>query len=479
MAISFDFKCVNEDLKIEYNALKYYSENKPDQKDWIGEDKGPIFLDANVLLGMYRMSFNERTEFINFIFSRRNNIILCNQVTKEFLKHRLEYAQNVPKALRDLENESEQLLNDILKYIDCLKGRIKEVQSRHYIRFDQPEINSIYQSLLDEIDILKTEDNQIVKQIENVCRTATEKIKETSEKYLKDLDYRYNDPVLDAIQAATHLDGFSDEEINQIKNQYTQLCDAYEKVISDFKKKDRFTFPGSGDRDKECDPHGDLIIFYEMLDFIKTKKQDAIFITNDIKKSDWIMKDGNPFVHYIVNIYKMTGQMLYIFAGEEFFPVNTLPQNDDSDVSEENFEQLEGCVKQYEDVPASNYDGTIQDIPESVKIKINDIPIELSNSDGLDEDIPEFNQYSKKAPSFREISEDRFLSELKTALLWSKNYGANYVSADYFVFSILGGKGFRYSKSFEVMESLINNGKILKKPQQEDPKIEVLEILKD
>ena len=64
-------------------------------------------------------------------------------------------------------------------------------------------------------------------------------------------------------------------------------------------------------------------------------------------------------------------------------------------------------------------------------------------------------------PSFKTVTRDVFLSELHTCVRWADEYGDKYVSKDYFIYGILGHKGYEFAKSREMLDTLIKE-KIVK-----------------
>lgn len=64
-------------------------------------------------------------------------------------------------------------------------------------------------------------------------------------------------------------------------------------------------------------------------------------------------------------------------------------------------------------------------------------------------------------PFFKSVTRDVFLSELHTCVRWANEYGGKYVSKDYFIYGILGHKGYEFAKSREMLDTLVEE-KIVK-----------------
>lgn len=171
-----------------------------------------------------------------------------------------------------------------------------------------------------------------------------------------------------------------------------------------------------------------------------THKKDVVFLTRDVSKSDWIRDDGKPFNHYIVDIYRNTEHMLYICNAEKFIPL-TFASIVDTDNHETDDDLL---------IDTKEENSNTQD-----QVKINDEKEEV-------EDV-EIN-----VPYLREITEERFIDELKTAQSWANEYGDKYVSKQYFIYKILGHKHFNYNTSLEVLAQLVTNGIVTEYTENRD-----------
>ena len=76
-------------------------------------------------------------------------------------------------------------------------------------------------------------------------------------------------------------------------------------------------FPGVADLlEKEENEHADYIIFHEIMKFMEEKNTDAIFLTFDTTKGDWMKGDKHPLLHYVHNCYLNTGKLLFILDAD-------------------------------------------------------------------------------------------------------------------------------------------------------------------
>ena len=58
----------------------------------------------------------------------------------------------------------------------------------------------------------------------------------------------------------------------------------------------------------------------------------------------------------------------------------------------------------------------------------------------------------------RDITEERFLEELKSAKFWTDKYVNGYVSESFFIYNWTGRKHFNYQSSKEMLNSLVKKG---------------------
>ena len=172
-------------------------------------------------------------------------------------------------------------------------------------------------------------DAQKIEKLQNgIKETVVRNINEECEKCCKDADFEYNDPILEAISETNILPSLSNEEKDYIVELYKSLRAVYDAKEGDLIRGD-VTFPGSGDKEKPVDgpieesvAWGDLYIYHEILNYMRKMNTDAVFLTRDVTKEDWLKKDKTPFVHYIINAYEMTGHLMYIMDADDYIPLS-------------------------------------------------------------------------------------------------------------------------------------------------------------
>lgn len=281
-------------------ALEYYSSNNKTPTEWLSKDsKIPIFIDTNILLKLYKISKENRSEMLSFLEQNKNRIFICGQIGQEYLKHRCAEIKHYSQTIIDLQKE-------VLSIVDKIKGvpirkAWESLLKNEILKDDMPKSYEILNNLWKLF-------NDAIRKLESVdlYDSLNESIKNEGESLISDFQYEYNDPILDIISSLNHLDGLSEEEDLYTKKLYDTLLNEYKTNNSN----EDYSFPSSGD-DKKLKygrpAHGDLAIFHEMLRYAKDANTDSIFVTLDVTKGDWVRRNGMPFIHYIYSIFNLTG----------------------------------------------------------------------------------------------------------------------------------------------------------------------------
>ncbi len=93
----FCFVPTHATIKQTQDALKLHEDRLEAASNLA--DNIPIFLDANVLLNYYKISFSERTELLKFFDKNKERIFLTKQIETEFLKHRVDHIKSYLKSV--------------------------------------------------------------------------------------------------------------------------------------------------------------------------------------------------------------------------------------------------------------------------------------------------------------------------------------------------------------------------------------------
>ena len=179
-----------------------------------------------------------------------------------------------------------------------------------------------------------------------------------------------------------------------------------------------YTFPGFGDLNKEKDHkqrEGDFIHYHEMLKQISLLNRNVVYLTSDVKKGDTATDTMEPFEHYICNCFSLTGRVYYLVDSKS--------------------------------LPLTSFQ-----------------PSTIDTDSDCDEGVTRPNK-----PFFKELTRDAFIDELNICVKWANEYGNKYVSKDYFIYGILGHKRYEFSKSREMLNTLVDE-EIVKIETNEDGK---------
>lgn len=262
--------------------IGYYS---PDKKE-IDEawSKGMFAFDANTLLNLYRYTVNTRNDFILAFKKIKDKLFLPYQAAFEYHENRLGVIEGIEKSYDDINSI---LIENFDKYL--------QKQLNHYKK--HPSI------IIDEI--IKTHDNFL-----EIVANELEKQKANHP------DFKTEDTVLNEI---TELfddcvgEEFSKDELTKI---YSEGKERYAKEIPPGYK-DENTKQKKGLRNI----YGDLIIWKELLNYTKNKKNPLIFITDDRKEDWWTIEKGKtirPREELIKEFFDFTGIRILIYNADQF-----------------------------------------------------------------------------------------------------------------------------------------------------------------
>lgn len=431
----------NSSISANQKALKTYSEKFESASNL--ESSIPIFLDTNVLLDYYKISFTEREQLLKFFEANKERIYLTKQVEHEFLKHRIDHIKTYLKSLeefissyRNIKSEIEKLKNGEIKGFDHY------INTNIILKNDYKDLRNELEQLNDTIKVhLKKlfEESSFVQQIND----KESKLEEIKKRLEGQADIERNDPLLDVISQFKTTGTLQEEEISHVKDVFDRLNGIYEPVKGDQNNNWKHTFPGCGE--KKDDPYGDFIIYHEILKFMKVNKSDAIFLTNDTEKNDWLLRnkaDLVPYTHYIVNTYIATEQIMFVFQAKDRIRVSYTPIYVE-EIKSEKQENNEFALDEQKTIPGLKLIGKIT-LPE-----------------WDDDDETEIRNFNFQHHYFSDITEDEFLSELEQSQQWAKKYGDNFVGERSFILKYLGGKGYNYKTSTIIKNTLISKELIL------------------
>lgn len=282
------------------SVLKKYYDNF--EKAFKLENDYPIFLDTNILLNYYGMSKENKSKLKTFFEDKVDRIYITEQIEKEFQRNRegaiSDYFDTLNKIKKNYEIDLQKGIKD--KFNNLLQSKIVEQ--------DFPEIMAAITKIYDELDVKLFRNESLMEKVSADVNTSIEESK----------NLLFIDPILDVYSKFSRIPNLGSNELEYIFKVYEKYLPIYKKTKQSIKSK--LTFPGCGET-KSSDKHGDFIIFHEILKFMKENNSDAILLTRDITKSDWLKPNRTQYIHYILKAYQLTGHILYIFDATDLLDI--------------------------------------------------------------------------------------------------------------------------------------------------------------
>lgn len=454
----FCFHTHYTDISITSEAYDYYEGHKLEANKILYKDV-PISFDTNVLLNLYKVSFNDRNQMIEFINKNKQRIIITSQVQTEYMRNRRSHIQNFLKTLSDLDRQAKDVSTTFLKACDTAIEQLKQLGNRRIISDDMPDVVSHIQTLKLYLESHRPSET-IKNEIDNLLTPLRESLKNGVDASKTQAVYELKDPILSALSGTNILETLKEEELDYLKQLFNDLLDAFTLHKNNVSEKEFYCFPGCGDRIKAKrgeEPYGDFIIYHELISYMRENNCDMIFFTNDVTKTDWVKENSRPFPHYIVDTYKNTKHMLYILNANSIIPV-----------------VMASVVDPEKDSKEGNLDSSLV-----TKVQNNEVKTIREEIKVNDTEPTEDNQDDKKKAQkgyYKDISEERFFDELDTTQKWVDEYSDGKVHLEQFVFDILGPKRFHYRSTFELVERLVREGKIIQ--TEEDIKGKKIRIIR-
>ncbi|MBX2828243.1 MAG: hypothetical protein KTR22_08775 [Flavobacteriaceae bacterium] len=295
----FNFK---NDIGIDMSrkVLKKYHENFSNAFEL--NDNYSIFLDTNILLNYYGMSNDNKEKLETFLKKKSKKTFLTQQIEKEFQRNRENTISDYFNTLNEIKSNFESDLQI------GVKNKFQRLLESKIVEQDFPEIMSAIKGIYDELDTKLFSNDSL---FEEVSKNVEKSIKDNE-------NLLFIDPILDVFSNFQRTKDLSDEELNIVSEHYNYYLSDYKNAKESIKR--RLTFPGCGEK-KSSDKEGDFIIFHEIIKHMKENNSDAILLTRDVTKSDWLKQDRSPYIHYILKVYQLTGNLLYIFDATDLLKI--------------------------------------------------------------------------------------------------------------------------------------------------------------
>jgi len=212
----------------------------------------------------------------------------------------LEYQRNRIDKIKYEEHNFEDLMGKIKGLKKIIKNEYRDQINQFQNKANFMDLNEEYMDL----DLINKKFDEIDKLITDINEAIPKNIKFLDEDKIRNrLDVIFEDKVGENCEPSTL------EKIHK-EGKYR-----YANKIP----------PGFEDRDKKSgNPYGDLILWYQIMDYAKKKKVSIIFVTDDKKKDWWITHKVNnqkeviwPNPH-LIREFSSTGQKFYMYHFQDF-----------------------------------------------------------------------------------------------------------------------------------------------------------------
>jgi len=300
--VSFAAKQYQQSIKTHKHVLDTFKLGLASALKLEGET--PIFLDTNVLLSVYEVSFTAREKIKQFVKDYSKRIYITSQVQHEYIKNRERVINTFQATVTEQipKNFSNDVVNKLTAFKNANKGKLED-----YV----------------EIQNKLTELETTVKSLQTLIKENVDDKKDSANKLLLEDDF------LELISKLSFTEPLTQESLKLIRDEFEKLLPIYQSTHSQKKVDDEgnsskesyslTVFPGCGEKASKDDPTGDYIVYHELMQFAYNNKVDVLFLTNDTKKGDWLRKDGTTHLHYLENFYNNTNQMIYILEADRLF----------------------------------------------------------------------------------------------------------------------------------------------------------------
>jgi hypothetical protein len=309
-------------IAVTQKALKLYTDNL--EKALKLEGNIPIFLDTNVLLDYYTMSFQEREKLEKFLLEHKERIFVTQQIEKEFLRNRIEKINSFYTSLSRVKNDFDRIKQDIDDFKRSIINKFGGFLTGKILKNDYPELQEELESLKGDLQVnlrLFSESSDLEKRIDEKAKHIEEVVDSILE---ENKDMQIYDEALEIFATFNTTKALQEDEIRFIESQYDQLSTEYEALSREDKESYlyQYTFPGRSDKNKKDYPYGDFIIYHEILKYCREHQTNAIFLTSDVTKKDWLTEDKKPYVRYIEKTYLNTEHVIFILDAERLLKVS-------------------------------------------------------------------------------------------------------------------------------------------------------------
>ncbi|MEH2200686.1 PIN domain-containing protein [Nostoc sp.] len=243
--------------------------------------------DTNILLNIYRYSPKTRERLFTILTEMKDRIWIPYQVAYEYQEERLNVISQQLKPYSELQ----KLLNDNLE-------KFQKVVSQYGKRHS-------FSAYVDTEQIIGT----------------IEKAHNTVKKLLADSNLNYPDLL--------NIDDFREELTNlfdgRVGQPYSEedLAKVYKEAEKRFKVSQPPGYMDVHGNNKKEPPecYGDVVIWFQLIEYAKSQKKPLIFVTDDQKDDWWLERRGQvlgPRPELIQEMFAKAGVSFYLYTGEKF-----------------------------------------------------------------------------------------------------------------------------------------------------------------
>lgn len=328
--------------------------------------------DTSVLLNLYRYSQKTSNELLNILDGISTKIWIPYQVGFEYHRNRLKVI-----------NDQVILYSEIVKHIEKALKDVNQLLSKRIGKNRHPLIN------IEEItkEITKFQED-IISEIRSKEESHPDLLQEDS--ILEKLTSLFEDRVGNS---------YSVERLNEVFSEGSQ-------------RYDKKTPPGFMDQTKsEDEKYGDLIIWYQLIDFSIKEKKPIIFVIDDRKEDWWQKVSGRtigPRPELLQEFLTETGERIYLYSSDRFMELSQdylgskVDQNSISEIQRimEEIEKISKLETSSEAIKQSSYqmklinemNNSLNEI-KMMKNIINQYDLGKDNQDLSDFDLSLLNNY--------------------------------------------------------------------------------------
>ena len=262
--------------------------------------------DTNILLNIYRYTPKTRERFFDILDKLQERIWLPYQAAYEYQEERLNVISQQLKPYSELQKS----LND---HLEKFQEILEKYSKRH--------------SFSDFVDA-----RQIVGTIERAYKRVN--------KVLTDSNSNYPN-LLDQDDFRENLTDLFDDRVGQPYSE-EDLAKIYKDAEKRFKDSSPPGYMDSRGSNKKEPPecYGDVIIWFQLIDYARDQKKPLIFVTDDQKEDWWLERRGKvlgPRPELIQEMFAKANVAFYLYTGERFLDQarNFLSLSNEPEVIEE------------------------------------------------------------------------------------------------------------------------------------------------